>query len=73
MFIMLGTVVILSLSKLSFIVHNLCCERLIFKKISVFSSCLVELQYGVARSVFYSGPNCPFSGEREKRGRFYSL
>ncbi len=57
----------------SFIVHNLCCERPIPKKISVFSSCLIELQYGVARSVIYSGPNCPFSGEREKRGRFYSL
>ena len=43
-------------SELPFIVHNLCCERSIFKKKLFFSSCLVVLQYGVLRSVIYFGP-----------------
>ena len=37
-------------SELSWIVHNLCCERLI-PNFFVFSSCLVVLQYGVVRTI----------------------
>ncbi len=57
---------------LPFLVHNLCWERPISILKESFSSSLVVLQYGVLRSVLFSGPGCSFSGEKRGLGVFYN-